>query len=159
MIGGGDYQVFINPNFKLDEELFIRMAQCSSLFPMMQFSIAPWRVLSKKSQQIVLDSMNLHCKFSDYIVKEVDKSLKSGEPIMRFMEYAYPGNGYENINDQYMLGDDILVAPVITKGALKRSVVFPKGKWLDSNGRAYEGPQTIEIDAPIERLPYFIRDN
>ena len=58
---------------------------------MMQFSIAPWRVLSKKSQQIVLDSMNLHCKFSDYIVKEVEKSLKSGEPIMRFMEYAYPG--------------------------------------------------------------------
>ena len=60
---------------------------------------------------------------------------------------------------EYMLGDDILVAPVITKGALKRSVVFPKGKWLDSNGRAYEGPQTIEIDAPIEKLPYFIRDN
>ena len=159
MIGGGNYQVFINPNFKLDEELFIRMAQCSSLFPMMQFSMAPWRVLSEKGKKIVLESMNLHCRFSDYIVNEVDKSLKSGEPIMRFMEYSYPGNGYEYINDQYMLGDDILVAPVITKGALKRSVVFPKGKWLDSNGRAYEGPQTIEIDAPIEKLPYFIRDN
>ena len=68
MIGGGDYLVFIAPDFKLDEELFIRMAQCSSLFPMMQFSMAPWRVLSEKGKKIVLESMNLHCRFSDYIV-------------------------------------------------------------------------------------------
>ncbi len=42
------------------------------------------------------------------------------------MEYVFPHQGYERVNDQFMLGDQILVAPVLEKGASKREVIFPK---------------------------------
>ena len=74
---------------------------------------------------------------------------------MKMMDYVYPGNNYEYIIDQFRLGDDFLVAPVVKKGAVTKDVVFPEGKWEDENGNIYEGPATITVDAPLEVLPYF----
>ena len=155
MIGGGEYFSFLQPDFKFDEELFIRMCQCSTFFPMMQYSLAPWRVLSPENLQIAVKYTALHSKFADYIVGLVNDSVKTGEPIMKMMEYVYPGNNYEYIIDQFLLGDDLLVAPVVKKGAVTKDVVFPEGKWEDENGNIYEGPATITVDAPLEVLPYF----
>ena len=155
MIGGGEYFSFLQPDFKFDEELFIRMCQCSTFFPMMQYSLAPWRVLSPENLQIAVKYTALHSKFADYIVGLVNDSVKTGEPIMKMMDYVYPGNNYEYIIDQFLLGDDLLVAPVVKKGAVTKDVVFPEGKWEDENGNIYEGPATITVDAPLEVLPYF----
>ena len=52
MIGGGEYLNFLENSSNLDEELFVRYAQCAALMPMMQFSAAPWRVLSKENFEI-----------------------------------------------------------------------------------------------------------
>lgn len=157
MIGGGEYFSFLQPDFKFDQELFIRMCQCSTFFPMMQYSLAPWRVLSDEYLEIAVKYSNLHSEYADYIVDLVNKSTVSGEPIIKMMEYSYPGNGYEYIVDQFLLGDDMLIAPVITKGATTKDVVFPEGKWEDQNGNIYEGPAKITVKAPIEVLPYFKR--
>ena len=72
------------------------------------------------------------------------------------MDYAFPGQGFEECNDQYMLGDDILVAPVMDTG-LSRTVKLPKGKWQDENGKVYKGGKTYTIDVPLDRLPRFTR--
>lgn len=154
MVGGGSWTDFAYG--KIDEELFVRMAECSALFPMMQFSCAPWRVLSPENAKICLDMAKLHESMSGEIVEMVKQSEVSGEPILRNMEYQFPGQGMERITDQFMLGDDYLVAPVIRKGEYSRSVSLPNGKWKDMNtGKEYEGGFSVEVEAPINVLPYF----
>jgi alpha-glucosidase (family GH31 glycosyl hydrolase) len=110
MIGGGDYSCFTDENALLDQELIVRYAQCSALFPMMQFSIAPWRVLSNENLNFCIAAANLHARLGGEILKLAENAARSGEPIMRHMAYEFPGCGYENIKDQFMLGADILVS-------------------------------------------------
>ena len=157
MIGGGEYLNFLENAKNIDEELFVRYAQCSALMPMMQFSAAPWRVLSKETNQLCKDASNLNTNYSDIIISLSKHSAKTGEPIVRYMEYEFPNEGFEEITDQYMLGGTILVAPVLSKGVTMREVKLPKGKWEYLDGVIYEGGKKICIDAPIEVLPYFIR--
>lgn len=155
MIGGGEYQSFLASSNNLDEELFVRYAQCSALFPMMQFSAAPWRVLSKKYSVYCLQAALLHKKMGLEILEIAKRSAITGEPIIRPMAYEFPEGNYENIHDQFMLGENILVAPVLKKGMTKRKVIFPKGKWQDGDGDIIEGPKMDMVDAPINKLPWF----
>lgn len=157
MVGGGEWSFNYLPDFKCDQELFVRMAQCSALFPMIQYSWAPWRMLDEKHRKLCLDAAKLHKKFSDYIMELTTEAAVSGEPIVRNMEYEYPHCGYEAINDQFMLGSDVLVAPVMEQGAAQRLVTLPEGQWLYCDGKKYEGGQTVNVSAPIEILPYFTR--
>ena len=60
------------------------------------------------------------------------------------------------IKDEFMLGDGILVTPVLEKGAKTREVVLPPGDWTADDGKTYHGPARIKIPTPLERLPYFI---
>ncbi len=157
MIAGGSYSSLANlTKDNIDMEFFVRSCQVHALMPMMQFSLEPWKVLDKKHLEIVLNMVRLHEKFAPYILEYAQKASKTGEPIVRHMEYAFPNEGFEDCKDQFMLGEDYLVAPVLTKGN-KRIVRLPKGKWLDELGVMREGGKSYEITVPIERLPYFIR--
>lgn len=154
MIGGGEYQSFLNTE-NIDEELIVRSAQVHALMPMMQFSVAPWRVLSESNDKICRDMAKLHHEFGAQILKLAEHAATTGEPIVKPMELAFPGNQYETIKDQFVLGNNIIVAPVIHPGARSRKVVLPKGKWIADNGETYRGGSVIEINVPLERLPYF----
>ncbi len=158
MIGGGEYQSFLKAS-TIDEELVVRSAQVHALMPMMQFSVAPWRVLSEENEAICLEMAKLHEKMGPKILELAQRASRTGEPIVKPMAMAFPDSGFETIKDQFMLGDDILVAPVIEKGARSRSVKLPKGKWKSEMGKIFEGGKTIEITVPLERLPYFIIQN
>lgn len=155
MVGGGSWTDDYLPDFKIDEELFIRMAQSSALFPMMQFSRAPWRCLSKEAYEIVFDAYKLHLDMTDEIISLVENAEKTGEPILRSLEYIDPHKGFEKINDEFMLGSDILVCPIIEKGLFKKEVIFPDGKWKNTSGEVFCGK--AYIDAPLEKLLWFRR--
>lgn len=157
MVGGGSWTDDYLPGFKLDEELFVRMAWVSALFPMMQFSRAPWRCLSKEAYSIVIDAYRLHNKMSDEIISLVENAEKTGEPILRSLEYNDPHKGYAEVTDEFMLGENILVCPVVTKGTTKKDIHFPKGKWQDDNGNTYEGNTVVTLDTPIDKLLWFRR--
>lgn len=60
---------------------------------------------------------------------------------------------------EYLLGEDIVVAPVITEGATSRDVFLPSGTWVDGNtGSIHEGNTVLSAyDAPLDILPYFVR--
>jgi alpha-glucosidase len=73
------------------------------------------------------------------------------------MEYVFPNKRYAKISDQFMLGNDILIAPLLSKGKRSRKVVLPKGKWKSDSGKIYRGNTNIEIQVPLNRLPYFIK--
>jgi alpha-glucosidase len=63
-----------------------------------------------------------------------------------------------SIDDCYMLGDALLVAPVLSPHTVKRSVYLPEGRWYDYwTGEVLEGGQTVTVPAPLERLPLFVR--
>ncbi len=157
MVGGGQWSFNYEPNFTCDMELFIRMAQCSALFPMMQFSWAPWRLLDQKHASLCLEAAKLHQAYASELLLLVEEAAKTGEPIVRHMEYQYPHKGYATIQDQFMLGANVLVAPVLEKGATTRAVVLPTGKWRYCDGLVYDGGKTVTVPAPIEVLPYFTK--
>jgi alpha-glucosidase len=154
MIGGGQYKSFLDGAI-VDEELIVRSAQCHALMPMMQFSVAPWRVLSKENHKAVIKSVEIRQKFKDYILKLAKEAAKTGEPIMRPMEYNFPHKEYAKITDQFMMGENLLVAPVLKKAARKRSVVLPAGKWKTNKGKIIEGGKTLEFDVALDELLYF----
>ncbi|MBD0777557.1 glycoside hydrolase [Maribacter sp. ANRC-HE7] len=156
MIGGGEHQSFENTT-TIDEELVVRSAQVHALMPMMQFSVAPWRVLSEENNQFCLEAALLHAKMGSLFLELAEEASRTGEPIVKPMALAYPNNGYETIKDQFMLGNHILVAPVVKNGERKRKVILPKGKWVAENGKTFRGGRTIEIDVPLSRLPYFTK--
>ena len=157
MIGGGEWRNRYEPGFVVDQELFVRMAQCSALFPMMQFSWAPWEALDKEHAALCVEAAQLHKRMAKEIQALVDEATLTGEPIIRALEYNDPHQGYAAIDDQFMLGQNILVAPVVTKGTTERPVTFPQGQWQDAQGHVYAGRQTVTLPAPLDTLLWFRR--
>lgn len=155
MIGGGLLSDFENIDYnKFDQQLMIRSAQTQALMPMMQFSVAPWRVLDSTHQRYCQEAALLHAKMGKYIYELAQQAARDGEPIIRHMEYAFPNQGFESSNDQYMLGTTYLVAPMVDKGET-RIVKLPKGNWVDDLGKKYGGGQTVTLNVPLNRLVYF----
>jgi alpha-glucosidase len=154
LIGGGEFSSFQNLD-KLDQESIVRSAQIHSLMPMMQFSVAPWRVLDKEHFDAVKKAVAIREKYKDYILELAVTASKTGEPIVKPLEFNYPGKGYAGITDQFLLGDRLLVAPVTIKGATRRSVVLPEGEWKSFDGYVIKGPRTIDIAVKLNDLPYY----
>ena len=153
MIGGGEYGSFIGRD-KLDEQLVVRSAQCSALMPMMQFSVAPWRVLSGQNLQAVKKAVATRAKYTPYIMQLAKQAAATGEPIARSMEYQYPNQGFADVKGQFMLGSKYLVAPVVEKGSTK-TVLLPKGTWKSDLGQTVKGPQKLQMQVAADRLPVF----
>ena len=78
---------------------------------------------------------------------------------MRSLEYVYPGRGYAKIADEFLMGEDLLVAPVVEKGAKMRKVIIPPGRWRGDDGTEVEGPAEIDVKTPLSRLPHFKKIN
>ena len=157
MIGGGQFTSFLD-DAPIDQELVVRSTQVHALMPMMQFSVAPWRILDKRHFKAVLDAVNTRNRFKETILNLAKKASTNGEPIVRSMEYVFPHKGYVDITDQFMLGNSILVAPYLSKGEGSRKVVLPKGAWKSDTGKVYKGGKTITINVSLTRLPYFIKE-
>lgn len=155
MIGGGQYGSFygVDPA-KFNQQLMVRSCQIHAMMPIMQFSVAPWRMLDKEHLELCRRYAVWHEQLGGYLLGEARRSAKTGEPMVRAMDYSFPGEGFESVTDQYMLGDRYLVAPVSNGGA-RRTVRLPKGKWRDDTGKTWRGGRTISIAVPIERLPWF----
>lgn len=157
MIGGGSFTDFLPGAPSLTPDLFVRYAQCAALMPMMQYSAGPWRVLDAEHAKYCLNAGKLHLQYADTILALAENAAATGEPIVRYLEYVFPHEGLAVVKDQFMLGDAILVCPVITEGATKRDVILPRGTWRYVDGTLYEGGVSVTVDADIDILPYFIK--
>jgi alpha-glucosidase (family GH31 glycosyl hydrolase) len=161
MIGGGELSIFDSAGFSLDQELFVRYAQVAALFPMMQFSLSPWRVLDAEHLAAVLAAVRLHQDLVPEILELALHAATTGEPILRAMAYQFPRSGvrgYEHVSDQFLLGENILAAPVLEPGASTRTVLLPPGRWVGPSGAAFEGPGSIVLDVDLTSVPSFRRE-
>lgn len=155
MIGGGEFMSFLDTE-TIDQDLIVRSAQVHALMPMMQFSVSPWRILDEEHMSAIKKAVQLRGEFVPTILDLAKQAAKTGEPIIRNMEYVFPNQGFEMIRDQFMLGNTILVAPILTEKG-KRSVILPKGKWKYIDGKTIKGNRKIELDVKLDELPYFVK--
>ncbi len=153
MIGGGLSSSFEDQS-TLNQDLVVRSAQCHALMPMMQFSVAPWRILDATHMDAIKKAVAIRMKFTPLILKLASESAKTGAPIMRNLDYEFPNQGLEMIVDEFMLGSNILVAPMLEQGN-KRTVILPKGKWKASDGKIFKGGKSYEFPVEIDQLLYF----
>jgi alpha-glucosidase (family GH31 glycosyl hydrolase) len=81
-------------------------------------------------------------------------------PIVRplFLNYPDEVETYA-LEDQYLLGDDLLVAPVLAPDQGDRSVYLPAGRWRDYwTDKVYEGGNRVTVSAPLYQIPFFVRE-
>lgn len=108
-------------------------------------------------------SLRLHRSAEPYILRLWRQAKRTGMPITRPLWLAYPRMaGVHQIDQEYLLGPDVLVAPVVARGATRRKVVFPPGCWRrPETGARYESslvePVETTVPAPIDRHVYFFR--
>ncbi|MDR1443815.1 MAG: glycoside hydrolase [Treponema sp.] len=101
----------------------------------------------------------LRMKLVPYLCKEAARCVRNSAPLMRPLVYDFPGEREcLDIDDEFMLGPDILAAPVLSPRCISRTVWFPPGTtWCSFfDGASYSGGGWVEV--PAERIPVFIRE-
>ena len=96
-----------------------------------------------------------------YVMAQMAQASEAGMPAMRPLFVDFPDDpACGDITDAFMFGPDLLVAPVVWEGARSRDVYLPAcAVWTDAwTGATYAGGQTLTVDAPLERIPLYLRD-
>jgi alpha-D-xyloside xylohydrolase len=108
----------------------------------------------------IVSVLGLRERIRPYIQEQMRVAHRTGVPPMRPLFVDHPDDPTSwSIDDQFLLGPDVLVAPVLEAGARTRCVYLPPGRWVDAWTRqAHDGGVTIEVETPLERIPVYIRD-
>ncbi len=152
----------IDPEAPYDPELYVRWLQLGTFSPILrthaQATAEPYNYPDQ--QHIILPLIKERYRWLPYNYTLAYENASQGLPLVRPLNFYSPGSDrFDDITDEYLWGRDILVAPVMTQGATRRSIVFPDGLWVDYNnpGRLYNGGDTVTYPAPLEVLPLFVR--
>lgn len=144
-----------------DAELFVRWTQAAVFCSHMRFHgigpREPW-AFGEEAEAIVRRFIDLRYRLIPYIAGLLEEAVASGLPVMRAMALAFPHDpAAQRFDEQYLLGPDLLVAPVVRPGGEVR-YHLPAGEWFDFwTGSAVVGPQTVETTVPLDRIPVFAR--
>jgi alpha-glucosidase len=146
-------------------ELYARWLQLGVFTPLMRTHTEkgtpdqePWSY-GAAFEKINRKSIELRYRLLPYIYSQFYQASRSGIPLMRPLFFDYPDDKstYWN-NRDFLFGDAFLVAPVLWPGSTKRDVRLPSGTWYDYwTGDRYSGPVMVRVDAPIDRIPLFVK--
>ena len=115
----------------------------------------------EESYKILVDLIALRNRLIPYIMQQMRRASSAGTPVMRPLVYDFPSDATAApVYDEYMFGPDLLVAPILEKDLRRRPVYLPEGhEWLDPySGTIHKGGVSIEADAPLARIPVFLKD-
>lgn len=152
---------------KADKELFIRWTQFGAFSPLMlahmQSNLGPWDY-DAETLAIYRTFARLHMSLAPYLLDAAHAANRTGMPIIRPLVLAFPHDERAAAERyQYLFGPDLLVAPMYQRGTA-RTVYLPRqsataeGVWLDYwTGAAHTGGTTVQVDAPLARMPLFVR--
>lgn len=101
----------------------------------------------------------LHQSLVPYLYRLALEAATAGRPVMRPVALVSPDDPRASRDEfTYLLGEDLLVAPVVEAGARHRQLYMPEGEWIDWwEGRPYRGPDLVTVAAPLDRIPLFRR--
>lgn len=145
-----------------DPELYVRWLQLGTFSPVLrthsQQEAEPYKYPAQ--QDIILPLIKERYRWLPYNYTLAYENASQGLPLVRPLNFYTPGSKkYDDIDDEYLWGRDVLVAPVLEQGARERKVVFPEGLWADYRdpSKLYRGGDTITYAAPLDVLPLFVR--
>ena len=156
-------------------ELFIRSTQMATFCPIMQYHAeskgefnqdrTPWNIRDRSGDNRTVSLYryyaNIRMNLLPYIYSQGLKTSKTGLPLMKAMILAYENDPKTHeIWDQYMFGDNLMVAPIINQGNIEREIYFPEGHWtnLFMSEEIY-GPIKKTIVAELDEIPIYVKEN
>ncbi len=146
-------------------ELLVRSYQIGFLAPFFRnhhaidgYDQEPWR-FGKYYEDIIRKYLKLRYQLLPFLYTTLEAAHRTGVPLFRplMLNYQDDSNTY-NLDDQFMIGDDLLVAPIVKPDLTSRLVYLPKGIWYDFwTNKKYHGGGMIRVDAQLETVPMFVR--
>ena len=148
-------------------QLLARFAQLGALLPFCRNHSAKWSIpqepwaFGEPFESAYRAAIELRYRCLPYLYTLCVESARSGEPIIRPLFYHYPQDEQaRQVENQFLLGETLLSAPICEKDATSREVYLPAGDWFDYwSEREYHGGQVYNIAAPLESWPLFVRAN
>jgi alpha-glucosidase len=119
----------------------------------------PW-TFGEEAVDITRKYTELRYRMMPYLYNEFEDSAGTGKPVFQPLVYQYQDDTeVRDITDEFMFGDNVLMAPVVERGATERDVYLPEGdRWVDFwTNEVHEGGQRMTVDAPIDHLPIYVR--
>ena len=146
-------------------ELLVRSYQVGFLAPFCRnhkqidgYDQEPWR-FGKYYEDIIRKYLKLRYALLPFLYTTLEEAHRTGVPLFRplLLNYQNDPNTY-NLDDQFMIGDDLLLAPILKPDVTRRLVYLPAGVWYDYwTGKQYTGGTMISVDAPLDVAPMFVR--
>ncbi|WP_329276529.1 glycoside hydrolase family 31 protein [Streptomyces sp. NBC_00691] len=146
-------------------ELFLRWYQLGAWLPLFRTHAAigagrrePWE-FGPEVLEHAREALAERERLRPYFTTLARLARMTGAPYVRPLWWGTPEDRVlRDCEDAFLLGDALLVAPVLTGGADRRAVRLPRGRWYDTaTGQAYEGPGQVLLDAPLSRVPVLAR--
>ncbi|XP_053157463.1 myogenesis-regulating glycosidase-like [Hemicordylus capensis] len=141
-----------------DQELYIRWLELSAFLPAMQFSIPPW-LYDRQVTEIARKFTELHESLVAPLLLELAREVAdTGSPIIRPVWWISPSEELAHkIDSQFLVGDTLMVAPVLEPGERKRDVYLPAGKWRSYKGELFEKTPILLTDYSVnlDEVAYF----
>ena len=156
-------------------ELYLRASAVATFCPIMQVHSeynhhrtptadrTPWNIAERTGDGRVLpvfrNFARIRGRLRPYLVQEARSFLATGRPLMAPLFFdGHDDPAIWEARYQYMLGRDLLVCPVTDEGATSATVYLPEGRWWDAwTGERFDGGAWHTVDAPVERIPLFVR--
>ena len=151
-------------------ELYVRWFQFGSMLPVFrshgtETPREPWQFGGEDSPEyaVIRDTIALRYRLLPYLYASAARTCRDGLPMMRAMMAAFPEEKeLHPVHDQYMLGDALLVKPVVRpleRGGSETEVLLPRGGWYDLFTSArYEGGRKVAVPTPLSRFPVLVRE-
>lgn len=146
-------------------ELYLRWFQMAAFLPFFRTHSAfetpprePWR-FDEKTLEIIKKFLRIRYQLIPYLYTLAWESTQTGFPLIRPLFWVQESEpDFWSVDDEFLLGKDILVAPIVTEGATSRRVKIPNGKWFDYwTEEKFIGPTEIEIPSFLDTIPVYIR--
>src|SRR5439155_36301 len=144
------------------KNLYIRWLELGALSPIMQLHGTtprePW-YYDDETVQIAKFYFDLRGKLQPYLLTAAKQSIERGIPVWRPLALEFPGDAATwNVEDEFMLGDDLLIAPVLNEFDECR-VHLPRGKWVNVwTKELHTGPKTFTGRPKLAEIPVFARN-
>jgi alpha-glucosidase len=146
-------------------ELLTRWMEAAVFFPIMRSHSSnrvqprfPW-LYGEQAETAIRKALELRYRLVPYYYSLAYEASEKGTPLMRPLAMTYPDDPQvANLTNQWLMGDGLMAAPVMTQAATERSVYFPKGMWFafDSN-KTLTGGQGANVTAALDQIPVFVR--